>query len=161
VPADKITFSCRAIALAALLSLAAHAAALGPARPGALLPPTPHLVGGMAALDPYLRQEEPLWTRRQSGLGDERFRAEIVPFGALLLSHAAPRDAEVAASEAVLTPLQPGKLDCAPVGTTAGQAIDPDTVTTYVLPLPPTWGRSMFVAHGPRWLAHCGSDGCA
>jgi hypothetical protein len=161
VPADKITFSWRPIALAALLSLAAHAAALGPASPGALRPPTPHVVGGLAALDQYAQPEDPHWTRRQGELGDGRFRAEIVPFGERLLSHAAPRDAEFAASEPVPTPLQPGKLDCTPIGTMAGQAIDPGTVTTHVLTLPPTCGRSMFVAHRPRWLAHGGADGCA
>jgi hypothetical protein len=161
VPADEITSSCRTLALAALLSLGAHATALGQASPGALPPPTLRVVGGLAGLNQYTRQEEPFWTRRLGELSAGRLRVEIVPFGALLLSHAAPRDAEFAASEPVLTPLQPSKLDCAPIGTIAGHAIDPGTVTTHVLPLPPTWGPSMFVAHGPRWLAHRGADGCA
>jgi len=259
-PAAKITSSCRTLALAALLSLAAPATALGQASPGALPPPTLRVVGGLAALNQYTRQEEPFWTRRLGELSGGRFRAEIVPFdragirgaellpmvrlgtvpfGTLLLSQAAPRDAEFAAPDLaglnpdvatlrkvvsawrprlqallrerhnaellavyaypaqvafckrpidglaglkglrvrtssqtqsdlvralggepltvplaqVVAQVQSGNLDCALTGTMSGHTIGLDTVTTHLLPLPLTWGLSMFVAHGPSWQA--------
>jgi TRAP-type C4-dicarboxylate transport system substrate-binding protein len=260
VPADKIRSSCRTLALAALLGLAAHTTALGQASPGALPPPTLRVVGGLAALNQYTRQEEPFWTRRLGELSGGRFRAEIVPFdragirgaellpmvrlgtvpfGTLLLSQAAPRDAEFAAPDLaglnpdvatlrkvvnawrprlqallrerhnaellavyaypaqvafckrpidglaglkglrvrtssqtqsdlvralggepltvplaqVVAQVQSGNLDCALTGTMSGHTIGLDTVTTHLLPLPLTWGLSMFVAHGPSWQA--------
>lgn len=83
-------------------------------------PATLRVVGGLAALNQYTRQEEPFWSRRLAELSGGRYRAEIVPFdragirgaelltlvrlgtvpfGTLLLSQAAPRDAELAAPD--------------------------------------------------------------
>lgn len=46
-----------------------------------------------------------------------------------------------------------GGLDCAITGTMTGHTIGLDRVTTHLLPLPVTWGLSVFVAHGPSWQA--------
>ncbi|MFY7857281.1 MAG: hypothetical protein ACOVQT_14175, partial [Rubrivivax sp.] len=76
--------------------------------------------GGLAGLNQYVRHEERFWATRLSELTQGRYRAEIVPFdragirgaellpmvrlgtvpfGTLLLSQAAPRDAEFAAAD--------------------------------------------------------------
>lgn len=216
------------------------------------------VVGGLAGLNQYTRHEAPFWSQRLAELSGGRYRAEIVPFdragirgaellpmvrlgtvpfGTLLLSQAAPRDAELAAAdlaglsadtatlrkvvaawrprlaallrerhgaellavyaypaqvlfckrpidglaglrglrvrttaptqadfvkalggEPVSVPLAQlvarmgsGGLDCAITGTMTGHTIGLDEVTTHLLPLPVTWGLSVFVAHGPSW----------
>lgn len=249
-------------AIAWLLGLVLHTAAIaqGVAAPAATAQPNLRVVGGLAALNQYTRQEEPFWTRRLTELSGGRFRAEIVPsdragirgaellpmvrlgtvpFGTLLLSQAAPRDAELAApdlagmnpdiatlrrvvnawrprlqallrerhnaellavyaypaqvafcnraieglaglkglrvrttsqtqadlvqalgGESLTVPLaqlvaqvRSGNVDCALTGTMSGHTIGLDAVTTHLLPLPLTWGMSVFVAHGPSWQA--------
>jgi TRAP-type C4-dicarboxylate transport system substrate-binding protein len=81
---------------------------------------TLRVVGGLAGLNQYVRHEERFWTVRLAELTQGRYRAEIVPFdragirgaellsmvrlgtvpfGTLLLSQAAPRDAEFAAAD--------------------------------------------------------------
>jgi TRAP-type C4-dicarboxylate transport system substrate-binding protein len=78
------------------------------------------VVGGLAGLNQYTRHEAPFWSQRLAELSGGRYRAEIVPFdragirgaellpmmrlgtvpfGTLLLSQAAPRDAELAAAD--------------------------------------------------------------
>ncbi|MFN3376052.1 MAG: TRAP transporter substrate-binding protein [Burkholderiaceae bacterium] len=43
-------------------------------------PYTLRIVGGLATLNQYTRQEEPFWTRELPKLSNGRYRAEIVPF---------------------------------------------------------------------------------
>jgi TRAP-type C4-dicarboxylate transport system substrate-binding protein len=78
------------------------------------------IVGGLAGLNQYTRHEAPFWSERLATLSGGRYRAEIVPFdragirgaellpmvrlgtvpfGTLLLSQAAPRDAELVAAD--------------------------------------------------------------
>jgi TRAP-type C4-dicarboxylate transport system substrate-binding protein len=78
------------------------------------------VVGGLAGLNQYTRNEAPFWTTQLKQLSGGKYTAEIVPFdragirgqellsmvrlgtvpfGTLLLSQAAPRDAEMAASD--------------------------------------------------------------
>lgn len=60
-----------------LLGLAACLAA------GARTPTEPYtlrIVGGLATLNQYTRQEEPFWTRELPRLSNGRYRADIVPF---------------------------------------------------------------------------------
>ncbi len=222
--------------------------------------PTLRVVGGLAGLNQYTRHEEPFWTRRLAELTGGRHTAEIVPFdragirgaellpmvrlgtvpfGTLLLSQAAPRDAELAAADLagvspdvatlrrvvaawrprlqallrerhnaellavyaypaqvafcnravaglaalkglrvrtssqtqsdflqalgaqaltvpfaqIMSQVRSGNLDCALTGTMSGHTIGLDTATTHLLPLPLTWGLSVFVAHIPAWQA--------
>jgi len=86
-------------------------------------PPEPlklRVVGGLAGLNQYTRNEAPFWTTQLQQLSGGKYTAEIVPFdragirgqellsmvrlgtipfGTLLLSQAAPRDAELAAPD--------------------------------------------------------------
>ena len=88
----------------------------------AAAPPVVQLrvVGGLAALNQYKRHEAPFWSQRLAELSNGRFAAQIVPFdqagirgqemlalvrvgtvpfGTVLVSLAAPRDAELAAPD--------------------------------------------------------------
>lgn len=88
---------------------------------GAAAPPLRlRIVGGLGSLNQYTRHEAPFWTQRLSQLSGGRFVADIVPFdragirgqellsmvrlgtvpfGTLLLSQAAPKDAELGAPD--------------------------------------------------------------
>lgn len=53
---------------------------LGAAARPAAEPYTLRIVGGLATVNQYTRQEEPFWARELSRLSNGRYRAEIVPF---------------------------------------------------------------------------------
>lgn len=242
------------------MALPMGAVAQGSAAPAPQAETVLRVVGGLAGLNQYTRHEAPFWSQRLAELSGGQYRAEIVPFdragirgaellpmvrlgtvtfGTLLLSQAAPRDAELSAADlaglstdmdtlrrvvaawrprlaALLrerhgaellavyaypaqvlfckrplagleglrglrvrtaSPTQAdfvralggepqsvplaqlpsrmdsGSLDCAITGTMTGHTIGLDRLTTHLLPLPVTWGLSVFVAHGPSWSA--------
>ena len=67
-----------------LRCLAAAAVGLGAAGAARAAEPAPapplRIVGGLASVNQYTRQEEPFWTRDLPRLSGGRYRAEIVPF---------------------------------------------------------------------------------
>lgn len=116
---------CVAAALTGALLTLCLAAGLG-ARPAAAQAPaaqaelTLRIVGGLGALHQFTRHERPFWSEQIAALSQGRFAAEIVPFdragirgqellsmvrlgtvpfGTLLVSQAAPRDAELGAPD--------------------------------------------------------------
>lgn len=119
---------CRALAAAILgLGLAAPVGSQAPPAGATASPPLRlRVVGGLASLNQFTRHEAPFWTQRLPQLSGGRYIAEIVPFdragirgqellsmvrlgtvpfGTLLLSQTAPKDAELAAPDlAALNP---------------------------------------------------------
>ncbi len=54
---------------------------------------------------------------------------------------------------AVVQNMQAGNMDCAITGTMSGYTIGLHQITTHMLPLPVSWGLSVFVANGERWAS--------
>ncbi len=70
---------CLALGVAGAVQAAGAASAPG-ANSTATAPYRLRIVGGLAGISQYIRQEEPFWTKELSRLSAGRFQAEIVPF---------------------------------------------------------------------------------
>lgn len=73
------TLLCLALCVGAAVQAADAASAAG-AGTAAAAPYRLRIVGGLAGISQYVRQEEPFWTKELSRLSAGRFQAEIVPF---------------------------------------------------------------------------------
>ena len=70
---------CLALGVAGAVQAAGAASAPG-ANSTATAPYRLRIVGGLAGISQYIRQEEPFWTKELARLSAGRFQAEIVPF---------------------------------------------------------------------------------
>ena len=70
---------CLALGVAGAVQAAGAASTPG-ANSAATAPYRMRIVGGLAGISQYIRQEEPFWTKELSRLSAGRFQAEIVPF---------------------------------------------------------------------------------
>ncbi|PIF16862.1 MULTISPECIES: TRAP transporter substrate-binding protein [unclassified Acidovorax] len=73
------TLLCLALCVGAAVQASDAASAAG-AGTAAAAPYRLRIVGGLAGISQYVRQEEPFWTKELSRLSAGRFQAEIVPF---------------------------------------------------------------------------------